>query len=163
MAGKNNAVAQYLWGAREAKAEVRRRRLRVHELEARCTSITAKMNGMPGGGGDRHSLEQAYIALAAERDAELAAILEEQRKYHEIEDLINGLSCSEYRAVLRHRYLRGLNWVKVQQEMYRDGFYYADSSVFRLHGEALNEMRRVLREGGVAFEVPTETAPELLH
>lgn len=163
MARKNNAVSQYLWGAREAKAEARRRHLRVQELEARCTAITAKMNGMPGGGGDRHSLEQAYIALAAERDAELAAIREENRKYHEIENLIGGLSCGEYRAVLRHRYLRGLSWVKIQHELERDGYYYCDREIYRKHGEALREMRRLMREGGVAFEVPAETAPELLH
>lgn len=163
MSGRNNAVSQYLWGAREAKAEVRRRHLRVLELEARCTTMTAKMNGMPGGGGDRHSLEQAYLALSTERDAELEAIKAENRKYHEIENLIGGLSCHEHRVVLRHRYLRGLSWDGVQREMARDKMNYASSSVFRIHGEALNEVRRVLQEGGVAFEVPAETASELLH
>lgn len=163
MARRNNSVILYLWGAREAKAEVRRRHLRVQELEARCTSITAKMNGMPGGGGDRHSLEQAYLALSAERDAELEAIREENRKYHEIEERIGGLSCPEYRAVLRHRYLRGLRWAVVQREMARDKFFFCDRELYRIHGEALDEMRRVLQEGGVELEVPAEATPELLH
>ena len=163
MAGRNNDIVQYLWGARDAVAETRRRHLRVQELEARCTTITAKMNGMPGGGGDRHSLEQAYLALAEERVAELEAIKEETRKHHDIERLINSLPTLEHRAVLRHRYLRGLDWDAVQREMARDRIVYCDRQIFRLHGEALNEVRRILKEGGANSGVPTETSSEVLH
>ena len=156
-------VASYLWGAREALAETRRRHLRVQELEARCTAITAKMNGMPGGGGDRHSLEQAYIALAAERELELAAIREEHRKYHEIEACIAELSKREHRTVLRLRYLRGLDWGPIQREMARDGLYYSDRHVYRFHEDGLRELLQTVWKGVLPDAVPTEAAPELLH
>ena len=160
----NYEAEQYLLQAKEARAESRRRHLRVQELDARCKSITAKMNGMPGGGGDRHSLEQAYIALAEERTAELEAIKEENRKYHEVEDLINEVSKPERRAVLRLRYLRGLGWVRIETEMMRDGWYYCDRHLFRLRDAALEEVAELLRGKGVLpNDVPAKTAPELLH
>ena len=160
----NYEAEQYLLRAKEARAESRRRHLRVQELDARCKSITAKMNGMPGGGGDRHSLEQAYIALAEERDAELEAIKEENRKYHEVEDLINEVSEPERRAVLRHRYLRGLRWSRVEYEMMRDGWYYCDRQLFRLRDAALDEVAEILqRKGELPSAVHTEAASEVLH
>lgn len=154
---------QFLWSAREAKAEVRRRHLRVQELEARCSSITAKMSGMPGGGGDRHSLEQAYILLAEEREAELAAIREEMRRYHEVEDVISSLQKPEHRAVLRLRYLRGLKWDSVQREMERDHLFFCDRHAYRLRDDALEAVERVLREGVIAHALHPEAAPEVLY
>ena len=156
-------ASQFLWSAQEARAETRRRHLRVQELEARCASITAKMNGMPGGGGDRHSLEQAYIALAEERDIELQAIRDEQRKYHEVEDAIAQLSSPEQRAVLRHRYLRGISWNSIPREMARDNYHYSDRHIYRFHEDALYEIYAMLSKGVMANEIPAEAAPELLH
>ena len=160
----NYEAEQYLLQAKEARAESRRRHLRVQELDARCKSITAKMNGMPGGGGDRHSLEQAYIALAEERSAELESIKEENRKYHEVEDLINEVSKPERRAVLRLRYLRGLGWVRIETEMMRDGWYYCDRHLFRLRDAALDEVAEILqRKGEMPSAVHAEAASEVLH
>lgn len=130
---KNTQVAQYLWSAREAKAEIHRRHLRVRELEARCNAVTA-------GRREDSTLEQTRLVLAAEREGELEAIREENRRYHEIEDAIGRLSRGEYRVVLRLRYLRGLRWRNVQQQMERAGYYYSDREIYRLHGEALEEM-----------------------
>lgn len=123
-------VSRYLWSAREAKAEVHRRHLRVRELEARCAVLT----------GQGQAPEQARRDLMAERERELEAIREENRKYREVEEAIGRLSRSECRVALRLRYLRGLRWRTVQQEMERAGYYYSDREIFRLHGEALEEM-----------------------
>lgn len=154
---------EFLWSAREAKAEVRRRHLRVQELEARCSSITAKMSGMPGGGGDRHSLEQVYILLSEERTRELDAIREEQAKYHEVEDLINSLPEQQHRVVLRLRYLRGLKWNRVQREMERENWYFCDRQLYRINDDALVAVERALREGVTRRALYTEAASEFLH
>lgn len=160
MARRNNPIIQLLDSAQEAKREARRHHLRAQELSARCAVLSAKSSGLPRGGGK--GLEMTWAALCDERDLELRAIEVENAKYHQVERLIDTLPGRTHREVLRYRYLRGMGWARVQREMSRDGLCYSDRQLFRLHGEALEELRRTLKEvmpGGVS----APETPELLH
>lgn len=141
---REDPVRVFLQSAVEAKMEYKRQRRRVEELESRATRMTQTMSGMPGGGGA--GMEQLWATLADEREKVLIASEEEFRKYHDVERFINKLDDPLHRIVLRLRYLDGLNWIQVQQRMYKDGHYYSERHITRLHGEALKAARWLWRE-----------------
>lgn len=134
-------VRAFLESATEAKLEARRRSRRVAQLESQCTRTTQRMSGMPSGGSG--GAEAMWIALAEERAQEYEAIQKELARHHEVEAFIGRLECLEQKAVLRLRYLEGFNWVKVQQQLYRDGIFYSERQIYRIHGQALQAAREL--------------------
>jgi hypothetical protein len=142
--GCNDPVREFLDSAVEAKVEYKRLNRRVEELESRATKMTQTMSGMPGGGGS--GMELLWAALADEREKLTQAAEEEFKRYHDVESFISRIEDPVYRIILRLRYLDGLKWIPIQQRLYKDGFYYTERHITRLHGEALNAARRLWRE-----------------
>lgn len=134
-------VRAFLESAMEAKLEARRRSRRVARLESQCTRMTQRMSGMPFGGGA--GAESTWIALAEERALECEAVKNELAKHHEVECFIGRLESVEHKTVLRLRYLEGFNWVKVQQQLYKDGISYSERHIYRIHGQALQAAREL--------------------
>ena len=161
---ERDPVREFLESAKEAKLEIARHRERVEELESRCTRMTANMSATPGGGNS--DAQQLWVALAEERDKELAAEKRELEKYHAVESFINRVPGEMQRTILRMRYLRLLRWVPIQMELYKKGIVYCEREIFRIHGEALESVRELWRKehgGGDAYEVPAESTSEVLH
>ena len=144
---ERDPVKEFLRSALEAKLEAKRRSRRVKELESRCTKMTAAPDSGACGGGnaDREAL---WALLADERSKEETALHEELSQYKDVEDFIARLDDPVHRAILRLRYLEGLGWVKLQQQLYRDGVYYSERHITRLHGAALEEARELWKQPG---------------
>lgn len=142
MDNRADPVREFLESVKDARFDQRRCELKLEQLEAQCTSITARITGAPGGGGDVHkdgplaSLAQARLDL---RDAYTKA----QQKEREVEDFINLLPDVRHRAVLTLYYVNLFKWPRVVEEMEKCGLYYSERHVFRLHGDALQQARLV--------------------
>lgn len=71
--------------------------------------------------------------------------LEEREK--ELERFLSRLSDPRYRAVLALRYGDGLRWRQVQERMEELGLYYSDRQIYHFHRRAMEEARRLWKNG----------------
>ena len=145
---KYDPVKEFLRSAIEARIDIRRHKKRVAELDAQCARLVAKMNGMPGGGGDDHSHEQMWNQLAEERAAELRAMKRAEEQKEAVEDFISHLPCAIHRSILKLKYADDKNWPQVLFALYEEGVYYSERQLYRHHGDALQEARALWRQGG---------------
>ena len=129
----------WLESYRELRTEANRLWRRHERLRAQATQITAKFKDTPGGsGGDPENV------LAALADADTEALAMEEKavtRMLEIERFIDALSNPITRHILQHRYIELLRWPALVEALRKDGIYYEDRHVFRLHGIALKEAR----------------------
>jgi len=125
-------------GVQEARRELERQRERVEELRGRCARMTARLDGMPRGGGQ--GPERLWSILADE--SELADRMEADalRRRRRAERAINQMEDPAGQAVLRLRYLEGLSWPVIQRELERRGLGRSIRGVYRLHSRALEEV-----------------------
>lgn len=146
----------FLRSVRTARIEKRRCEDRLAELRAQCEKTTPTYNASPCGGGDSH--KDALIIAAAEQEGKLrrkkAAYL---RQIDAVEDFIAALPDAKHRSILRLRFVDGLGWPAVNEELHEYGLYYEERQMFRLYGIALSEARR--RFPAYAAEHP-EILPE---
>ena len=134
-------VREFLRTARAANLERRRCEHRVRELEEQAKRLSSPLgNATPGGsfpGGLDPHRDGALIALAeASRRLEEAARNLEARRLA-VDKLLLALPKPEYRLVLQLRYIDGLSWRRIEQEVKRYGLYYSDRQIFRIHRDAL--------------------------
>lgn len=136
-------VRDFLHSAAEARLEYRRRQSRVDELEHRSRRVTG-LAGSVGRRGGRGP-QALWAALADERERELEAAGAELDRYRQVEALIQKVDKPIYRVILGLRYLQYLNWKQVRQQMEREGYFYEERQIFRLHAEALAAAGRIWR------------------
>lgn len=132
-------VIRLLESAGEAKAQIRRHRDRIRELEARATRVTAQLGGTPAGqGGGR---ERLLAALADERDMESAAEIRAMERYRAVRDAISRMESPLDREILRLKYLDGKRHAKqIQRGLRVCGWYYTERHVARLVDSAEKKM-----------------------
>lgn len=147
-------VRRFLESAIEAKIDAARLKRRVTELESRCQKMTAQMKANPGGG--KSDIQELWALLADEVEREKAAQRAALEQYHTVEAFITRLSKPTHRAILKLRYLGGLGWVKVQQELYKQGIFYSERHISRLHNYALDEAFELWVEGDSSERAITE-------
>lgn len=138
-------VRTFLESVRDARFEMLRCELKLEQIDSQSKFITARITGVPGGGGDVHK-DSTIIALAAARDALEKAYKEAADKEREVEDFIGRLADVRHRAVLTLYYVNLFTWPRVVQEMEKCGLYYSERHVFRLHGDALQAARTLWAE-----------------
>ena len=102
-------------------------------------SISPQLTGMPGSGQRGASrVETAAVGMV-----DILADLEEQIARHakiisEAKNLISRIPQEKYRQLLTLRYLAGMSWASISDEMgYQDR-----NSVYRAHGYALIEAKK---------------------
>lgn len=139
-------VKLFLESAIEAKIDAARLKRRVTELESRCQKMTAQAGD--GAGGGKADSQELWALLADEIEREKAAQRAALEQYRTVDAFISYLSKPTHRAILRLRYLEGLGWVKVQQELYKQGIFYSERHISRLHNYALDEALALWRKGG---------------
>lgn len=144
MSIRADPAKEFLLSARWAKVEVRRLKMKVAELETQVEHITANYSGMPRGGSSE--VAAAWTALAALRSEYLAQQVVAEQKEKAVSDFIDLLPSPESREVLHLRYCLQLRWTEIASELRASGYYYSERQVFRLHGKALNEARRLWAE-----------------
>lgn len=143
---RKDDVRQLLWSVRDLTSKTNLAYDRWQRLKATAEAVTAKYLSAPGGSkGDQR--KDAVWATAAEaherfREAYNAAAIRER----EVNELISALPSRDHREILHYRYLAGLSWPDVFQMLEHDGIFYSERQVFNLHGDALNELRRIYHE-----------------
>lgn len=81
-------------------------------------------------------LSEYRVLLEAEIDRLKAERLERIKRYQDIETKISGIDNEEEREALRLRYITGLTWEQVADEM---GF--TCRHIMRIHNEALSSLK----------------------
>ena len=137
-------VRAYLNSVLECRMEAARSRRKFEMLEARATSITAQLSGMPfGGGSDREALLAALADASGEYYRQMVAA--EQREL-EVSKFIDSLPDSSHRIILKLRYVDCKRWSKVLKAYRDNGVEMSKSTVLRLHGAALQAAREKYKE-----------------
>ena len=140
---REDPVRAFLDSVREARFNEARCRRKLQEMDAQCRSMTAQMTGMPGGGSTDPHKDGAWAALADQ-----AALLRELydqavRRETDVERFISRLEKDTHRILLRLKYVDLLTWNCVQERMRENGIYYSERQIYRIHGEALQEARKL--------------------
>lgn len=125
---------------RSAEREMRLLGAKKRHFEDMGFSISPKLTGMPGSG----QRGQSRVELAAVGMVDVLSQLQQQideyaKIIHEAENLISRIPQEKYRQLLTLRYLAGMSWPSISDEMgYRDR-----NSVYRAHGYALIAAKKV--------------------
>lgn len=135
-------VRSFLRSVRSARLERRQAERSLELLRTEAERITASFSLAGGGGGDAH--RDALLIELADRGKELEGVIRRQwAREREVEGFINQLPDERHRAVLRLRYVECLSWPKVLAGMQAVGLWYEERQMFRLHGAALREARKL--------------------
>ena len=142
MTRHEDPTLDFLRSVRWARAQARRTDLRLQELRASATRITAQITGMPGGGSDLHR-DGLRVALA---DME-TRLTEEHRealvREREVLTFLSRLPDASHREVLTLRYVSCLRWPQIREELEKVGLYYEERQIYRIHGNALQAARQL--------------------
>lgn len=109
--------------------------------EADIAVKSPRIDGMPRGATSGDNVEQMAILRTMLEDRATRARDRALQLSDEINDAIDGLDNSDQRRVLRLRYINGYCWEQVAISMNM-----SVRTVHRVHGQALNELRRARDE-----------------
>ena len=125
---------------RAAEAEMRLLEAKKRHYEEMGFSISPKITGMPGSGQRGASkVEAAAIGMVDVLQSLQEKLNEYAALVHEAENLISRIPQERYRQLLTLRYLVGMSWPSISDELgYRDR-----NSVYRAHGYALIAAKKV--------------------
>ena len=106
----------------------------IHKLQSQINKVTAIVNDMPRGGKttDKSELICKLIDLQEQYKTEYSTAAE---KLKTIETAIAKLSDPQEQAVLRYKYILGLNENKICQRM-----HYERSRIYQVHKSALKKI-----------------------
>ncbi len=107
------------------------------ELDAVTALKSPGMSGMPRGSDRGDNLERMAIRVIASKERAEKARAKVLKEMDEIEAMIESLEDNEQKAVLRLRYIKGYTWEEVATRLYR-----STATIYRIHGSALQELRR---------------------
>lgn len=131
----------FLLQGRKAKELITAKRERIESWRLLAESITVTLKQDAGGGssGYKQSLIENAVCnildLETEILDEIQALVDIERVIHKAIGLL--VTDDRYKAVLEMRYLNGYSWRAIGTKL-----YYGEDWVCRLHGAALQEMRR---------------------
>lgn len=143
MAKTKSPTQRFLERAMEAEKEIKRLRDREKRYREMAEGLGGGTGGVGGhGGGARSRLEEAVAELDELREYVAKRVKELAQEIMEVESVIEGVKTERYREVLERRYLHDEMWLRVSKEMgYQD-----EKSVYRVHGWAIKEAEKVLKE-----------------
>ena len=142
----------YFLRVRASERELRLLMAKKRHYEDIGLSISPQITGMPGSGQRGAS----RVEMAAVGMVDILADLRQQIEKHakiisDAENLIARIPQEKYRQLLTLRYLAGLSWSSISDEMgYQDR-----NSVYRAHGYALMEAKKV--KGDTKHEKNTDS------
>lgn len=138
---------QFLESVRTSRAAAMRCARQTRELRAQVESITAPLNSSPVINGSKDVHGDARLAALTDLQDRLTAASDDWlRRVKEAEDFVDRIGNVEHRILLQLRYIDCNRWDDVQRIMERFGLYYSNRQMFRLHGNALQEARRLWNE-----------------
>ena len=137
-------VREYLNSVLESRMEIKRIKRKLDLLEARALNVTSQLTGMPrGGSSDRDAVLASLADVTAEYYARLV-----KAEQHELEVLnfIDEIPGSDYRKVLKLRYVDRRRWPNVLRELQKSDARMSERTMFYIHGKALNAARELYKE-----------------
>ena len=141
---RNDPVREFLNSVRESRMDAKRLQSKLSQLEARATSITSQLSGMPrGGGADRDAVLASLADVCDEYYRQLAGAEKQELR---VSNFIDTLSETKHRMILKLRYLECKRWPRVLADLKSAGLDIEKSRMFVLHGEALKEAREKFKE-----------------
>lgn len=140
-------VKDFLCSAVESRLDVKRHRRRIALLESQCTKITASLSAVPGGGGTEHGKEGLWATLADAHREEEELVKVSLERYRAVEDFVEKVPDTTYRAILKLRYLEGMSWTRLQFALCDEGVYYSDRHLRRIHDAAVDAAREIWERG----------------
>jgi len=146
---RGDPLKEFLGSVSEARLDAKRLGRKIQRLEAQATRVTSNITGMPGGGSSDRELLLAKLA-DLKTECEFAKLRAEEKE-QEVAAFIDKLDDPTSRMILKLRYCECLGWVatrryqrSVQEELIKmAGLAYEDRNLYRLHGKALNEARKI--------------------
>ena len=128
-------VVDFLESAEAAVLEVKRLHRRVDELKARRDQLQTQKGAVA---------RKIAQRIADEQARELAVVSEELESYRRVERFVARVPEKTHRTILRRRYLdTGKSWTEIQDDLARDGLYYSQRHLLRLHTQALEAAREL--------------------
>lgn len=133
---ENDRKKEYLWNYRKHGRKIKRIEAEIEEIRSMKMHPSQKdINGMPRGASGQGDLS-GYIAELQEKEECLYTEgVKQVEIYKEIHNRINQLENEDERDVLFYRYIKGMNWWDVAQNI---GL--SERRVYEIHGKALNNL-----------------------
>ncbi len=107
----------------------------LEQWRTRATKITPTLSQEPRGAGNGDKLQSSVVKiceLEEELDQKIRVLLLQR---DEIVAVLDSLPEDTLRQLMRYRYIKGMTWDEIAEEM-----YYSRMQVCRLHGRALNKI-----------------------
>lgn len=132
------AVVEFLESAEAATLEGRRLQRRLEALEMRRDGLKIR------GGAVARKLDKLILA---EREREVAVVHEELESYRRVEAFVARVPGRVNRTILRRKYLDvGRSWTEIGEELARDGLFYSQRHLLRLHAQAVEAAQKLWDE-----------------
>jgi len=129
-------LMDFLESVRHHRLEQERLRMRIAELESRCTKITASLSSTPGSGGS--DAQRQWAALADERTKLTDALRDEIDAAAQVEDWIKALPFDPLLIdTLLYRYINLLTVPEITRAFERAGTPYSQRQIERFLAAAL--------------------------
>ena len=128
-------VVDFLESAEATVLEVKRLRRRLDERKERRDQLQTRKGALA---------RRIAQRIADEQARELAVVSEELESYRRVETFVAQMPEKTHRTILRRRYLdTGKSWTEIQDDLARDGLYYSQRHLLRLHTQALEAAREL--------------------
>ena len=102
-------LSELYWLNREIEEEQRK----LDELEAAATNCTAKITGLPHVAGTHDKIGDLSILIAEQRELIKSKIERSKKEYERLNSYIESVSNSQMRMILSLRYVNGLSWKQI--------------------------------------------------
>ncbi len=129
---------EYLKSYRKAMLRIKCKKAQIERLRADLLPRGISYTGMPKG-SDIVTMADTFARLDDMERKALAEIEAAQKQADDVLATINSVSRDEYKLILMDRYVLNMGWDEIASDV-----GYAESSTYRMHGYALNEVERIL-------------------
>lgn len=119
---------------------------RWQRILAAATAITPRYTTMPGAQKVDQRKDALWLAEAQAADEMKAADQAYWEAEAKVHALLSKLHDPAHAALLQYRYVYGLKWPEVLERLEQKGLYYSERHMYNLHGDALQEARRIYKE-----------------
>ena len=131
---------EYLRQYRRLTESLRQLESDLRKLEEERDSIQIRADGMPGSGSVSKRVENLAVRIIDQQRRTMVRREKVLAKREEIRSVIMLVPDPKLSRLLDLRYVEGMKWEEISQEMVIDLRY-----IYRLHGRALQEADKVLQ------------------
>lgn len=132
---ENLKKKEYLKGFKRHTKRINRLDAEIEVLRSMKMFPSTNNDGMPHGSGKSDLSSYAASLLEKEDELHQKGVLQ-MMSYQNIMEHINKLEDEDERDILFYRYIKGLQWWQIANEM-----HFSESWIYELHGRALKNLQ----------------------